>query len=205
MGNDVLPHIFEPFFTTKPLGQGAGLGLAQVHGIVAQHNGHIAVSSTVGAGTTFQILLPALGVEPGRAGSTGAGAAETLPHGAGEVVLLVEDDAALRASLRELLGEWGYCVVEAADGEAALACLMAGDLAIDAVLSDVVMPRLGGVALLSSLREVRHTVPVILMSGYAAADAQAAAAELGVFAWLAKPPDCVQLAHALAAAVRPQQ
>jgi PAS domain S-box-containing protein len=205
---DTMAHIFEPFFTTKEPGKGTGLGLAQAHGIVAQHDGHILVASEPGIGTTFSIFLPAHAV--------GAAAAATerspLPQGQGERVLIVEDDAVLRATLVELLTLWNYSVVQASNGEEALARLLvtpqdAEDPAtapakIDLILSDVVMPRLGGIGLAKALRLRGLHTPVILMTGHPMGEERVGLSTLGISAWLEKPPDSSALAQAIAAAVK---
>ena len=192
-----LERIFEPFFTTKEPGLGTGLGLAQAHGIVAQHEGQITVTSSPGEGTTFVVYLPAL-----------AGAADLvadappmqsgLPQGQGERVLLVEDDAVLRASLAHLIATWNYRVVEAGNGREALDLLAGGDQErIDVIVSDVVMPKLGGVSLVERLRRSGVRTPVILMSGHPMSEERAEIQEMRVTAWLDKPPSQWLLAQAL--------
>ena len=193
-----LEHIFDPFFTTKAPGRGTGLGLAQVYGIVAQHDGYITVASEPGAGTAFTIYLPAAtawaqaAVKP---------AVAALPLGQGQLVLLVEDDAAVRCSLAALLRGWNYQVVEAANGQEALACLAQPEQQVNVIVSDVVMPRLGGVGLVKALRSDGVATPIILMSGHTASDARAGMRDAGVLAWLDKPLSSPLLAEALARAV----
>jgi two-component system cell cycle sensor histidine kinase/response regulator CckA len=195
---EVLPHIFEPFYTTKPPDQGSGLGLAQVYGIVAQHEGHIDVEAQAGAGTTFTIYLPALAVPPVTPLSLDV---SIVPQGKGEVVLVVEDNVTLRATLRETLVEWGYQVREAANGVQALALLEEpGDVA-DLVLSDVVMPEMGGVALVHAMREREWVIPVILLSGYPQERDLTELRAYGVRAWLYKPPSMEELAKVVARAL----
>jgi two-component system, cell cycle sensor histidine kinase and response regulator CckA len=197
-----LPHIFDPFFTTKEPGKGTGLGLAQAHGIVAQHDGHITVASEPRVGTTFSIYLPALALAP--LGSSAAVDA-ALPRGSGERILIVEDNAELRTSLAELLQSLGYRVEEAANGEEALALLMdparRREAAVDLILSDMVMPHVGGAALLTALRRRGLAMPVILMSGHPLGEDIAALEQLGMAAWLDKPPGGLQLARAIAGAL----
>ncbi|MFN8469499.1 MAG: PAS domain-containing protein [Caldilineaceae bacterium] len=193
-----LAHIFEPFFTTKEAGRGTGLGLAQVQGIVAQHEGHIAVASEPGTGTIFTIYLPAVITHiPEEAEPP----VPLLPEGRGECVLLVEDDEAVRSSMAALLEGWNYRVVQAANGQEALVCLARPWQQVDVILSDVVMPRLGGVGLVKALRKDGVTTPVILMSGYVEGGARAGLKGAGVLAWLDKPPSSAALAGAIATAV----
>ena len=196
---DHLARIFDPFFTTKEPGKGTGLGLAQVHGIVALHDGHVAVESELGAGTTFTIYLPALmAAEPGRAAAT---AATVLPQGHGERILVVEDEPAVRASVIELLEQWNYGVDQAANGEEALAYLVRQRGQVDLIISDVVMPRLGGIGLVKALRQHGVRTPVILMSGHTAGEERAGLEEAGLAAWLDKPPSSWLLAQAVAQAL----
>jgi two-component system, cell cycle sensor histidine kinase and response regulator CckA len=195
-----IAHVFEPFFTTKEPGKGTGLGLAQAHGMVAQHDGHIVVSSEPGVGTTFSIYLPAQRMTA-ETGGSGAGR-PGMPEGRGERVLLVEDDMTLRTSLAELLELWGYRVVQATSGEDALTLVQRGT-AVELVLSDAVMPRLGGIALAKSLRHAGLQMPIILMSGHPLDEEQVNWQRLGVTAWLEKPPHTLQLAQAIAQALHP--
>ncbi len=161
--DEVLAHIFEPFFTTKGPGKGSGLGLAQVHGIVAQHDGQITVETRVGKGTAFHIYLPALELRP----MIDVEDTAQLPMGHGETLLLVEDNEAVRKALAHSLEQLAYRVVTAADGQEALALLdkTAEDLAL--VISDVVMPGMGGVALVRSLRRLGWNKPIIMLTGHA--------------------------------------
>ena len=159
-----LPHIFEPFYTTKPEGKGTGLGLATVYGIVKQNNGFVWVYSEPGLGTTFKIYLPRVqqkskplaAVEP----------LEASPRGC-ETLLLVEDEAAVRQSSREFLVLCGYIVLEARDGEDALRLARDYRGRIDLVVSDVVMPRMGGPSLAKQLAAERPETQVLFVSGYA--------------------------------------
>ena len=165
MGMDVATQerIFEPFFTTKVKGKGTGLGLSTVYGIVRQSGGHIEVRSALGRGTTFEIILPQVSATvPARAERV-IGA--TIPRGT-ETVLVVEDEDAVRHIVRRVLEEQGYAIVEARDGHDALrVCAQRGD-EIDLVLSDVIMPGMGGRQLARALAATNPALPVLFMSGY---------------------------------------
>ncbi len=158
---EVLPRIFEPFFTTKPRGLGTGLGLAQVYGIIQQHGGAIGVETEVGKGTTFRVYLPfceeAVACEEAEAGISAV-------MGRGETVLLVEDSAPLRAAGRTVLEQLGYRVLEAENGRQALEIYAAEQ--VDLVLTDVVMPGMGGAALVEALRKRNPALKAIAMTGY---------------------------------------
>ncbi|HEX7625205.1 MAG TPA: ATP-binding protein, partial [Anaeromyxobacteraceae bacterium] len=158
---DVLPHVFEPFFTTKEKGKGTGLGLAMVYGAVQQSGGSIEVASAPASGATFTIHLPRVAAEPAAARPE----PEPVPLGHGERVLVVEDESQLRAMVRRVLTDGGYEVLEAAHGEEGLKVFRERGDGIDLVLTDLVMPGVGGLALGRALRE-RSAVPILFMSGY---------------------------------------
>jgi signal transduction histidine kinase len=164
MTEPVLAHIFEPFFTTKGVGAGTGLGLATVYGIVEQSGGKIWVDSTPGVGTTFTVCLPAATAnEIGRPDGD-RGLART---GGSETILLVEDNDAVRALAREALTGDGYDVVEATNGREALSAIEGRVDRIALVVTDVVMPVMGGRELVDRLRAARPEIKVIFTSGYA--------------------------------------
>jgi signal transduction histidine kinase/CheY-like chemotaxis protein len=162
MSKDTLEHIFEPFFTTKDPGKGTGLGLATVYGIVKQSRAHITVYSELDKGTTFKIYFPSLDKAIPLSRSLPFAAA---PKGEG-TVLLVEDEPALRVLAAESLRKLGYNVLQAANGLEALAVADGYIGHIGIVVTDVVMPRLGGPELVARLREKRDGFSVIFMSGY---------------------------------------
>jgi PAS domain S-box-containing protein len=164
MDADTLGHIFEPFFTTKEEGKGTGLGLATVLGIVKQNGGHVVVESERGQGSVFKIYLPSVAPKPEAVG--GAAAARTSARGGSETVLLVEDDAQLRAILRELLVDAGYSVLEAEGPQEALTLGLSLVSPAQLVLTDVVMPRLSGCALAEQLAAVSPGTKVLYMSGH---------------------------------------
>jgi PAS domain S-box-containing protein len=160
-------RIFEPFFTTKGLGRGTGLGLAMVYGFVKQTGGHIEVESTVGRGTTFKVYLPC--TDEAIPGGRSSQDLVTMPGGA-ETILLVEDQDAVRSYARHVLLAGGYTVLEARDGEDALAVARQGQDPIHLLVTDVVMPRMSGRQLADLLTRERPEMRVLLMSGHADED-----------------------------------
>jgi two-component system cell cycle sensor histidine kinase/response regulator CckA len=156
-------HIFEPFFTTKEQGKGTGLGLATVYAIVKQVGGFIWVYSEPGHGTSFKIYLPRVLAESGAAQSSQPG--ESMPRGT-ETVLVVEDAASLRTVIRQMLMRLGYQVLDAADGELALKLAQRHRGPIQLLLTDVVMPVLGGRQLMERLAKLRPETKVLFTSGY---------------------------------------
>ena len=203
---EALPHIFEPFFTTKEPGQGTGLGLAQVYGIVKQHQGDIKVKSKLGHGTTFTIHLPALSC-PAEAVLEND---TPLTKGHGETILVVEDNIATRNALTDSLEMLGYQVLTAANGQEALVTIAehgtidkkADGIAL--VLSDVVMPDMGGIALLHALQQQNLAIKVLLLTGHPLKQELENLKKEGLAGWLSKPPDLGVLAEAIASALHPQ-
>jgi signal transduction histidine kinase/ActR/RegA family two-component response regulator len=185
-------HIFEPFFTTKGPGEGSGLGLAQVYGIVKQHHGHIEVSSWPGKGTTFTFYLPALPVVQPEAEAPGE---LPLQHGQNELILVVEDDEIVRGALVSGLGMMNYRIIEAGNGRQALEILAERSDEIALVLSDLVMPELGGRELLKHLAESGPPCKVILMTGYPLGEEVIELSDQGMFDWFRKPVDLNRLAQ----------
>jgi two-component system cell cycle sensor histidine kinase/response regulator CckA len=165
VGIDPANHarIFEPFFTTKEPGKGTGLGLSTVYGIVQQSGGHVTVDSAAGRGATFAVYLPRhVGSEPAPAPKQDR---RKLPGGT-ETLLLVEDEAAVRSSARRLLERQGYHVLEARHGADALRIVEESSRPIDLVVTDLVMPEMGGKELAERLRTHRPGLKVLFMSGY---------------------------------------
>jgi two-component system cell cycle sensor histidine kinase/response regulator CckA len=167
MTPEVQARIFEPFFTTKPVGQGTGLGLSTVYGIVKQSDGFIWAYSEPGLGTTFKIYLPEA-ARPARLQPPPAGNGDL--RGGAETILIVEDEAMVRALAARSLREHGYRVVEARTSGEALAYVQQNPDGVDLVLSDVVMPAMGGRELSQRLGRVAPTLPVLFMSGYTGED-----------------------------------
>lgn len=165
MDEETRSHIFEPYFTTKAIGKGSGLGLATVYGIIRQSGGDVRVASDPGRGSTFTILLPrSTDAEPS---AEDVEPTPDIPGGGRETVLLVEDEEPVRVLLRETLEEAGYTVLEAPDGEEALAIVSRRAQKIHLLLSDVVMPKMGGRELADRVTSLRPETKVLLMSGYA--------------------------------------
>jgi PAS domain S-box-containing protein len=155
-------RIFEPFFTTKEIGRGTGLGLATVYGIVKQSGGHISFRSDLNSGTTFTILLPRIEERPEALESRGD---QEFTHG-NETILVVEDDPGLRCAIQEILGTAGYTVLTAENGGEAIRISERHEGHIDLLLSDVIMPKIGGVEVASQVSKLRPNTKILLMSGY---------------------------------------
>ena len=179
-----LPHVFEPFFTTKAPGEGTGLGLAQVYGIVKQHDGYIDVTSERGKGTTFIIFLPA---SERQAGSGLAYFSVEAEHGAGETILVVEDDEATREAVAEILKSLKYQVISATAGKQAMEIYDRDPDGIDLILSDLVMPDMGGRALYEVLSQKYEGVKMLMMTGYPLGVDTRELLDRRKVAWLQKP------------------
>ena len=207
---DVLPRVFDPFFTTRRERGGSGLGLSTVHGIIRQSDGFLAVDSLVGEGTRVRIYLPRYDVdemascEPRKAVATDA-SQQPAPPLVDRTVLLVDDEEGVRRLAARALAKAGWTVLSAASGEAALALLSErGDAkAIDALVSDVVMPGMDGPALVVAVRALFPHVPVILASGYAEESVRGSLAT-GDVAFIPKPYSLKILVTTLEALARRQ-
>jgi CheY-like chemotaxis protein len=182
---EIRDRLFEPFFTTKAAGKGTGLGLAMCYGIVTQAGGAITVESEPGAGARFHVLLPRTNdAEP-----EGAEAAKEYGAqiGRSERVLLVEDESQVRAIAARVLRQIGCTVVEAGSGEEALALLEGVDTRFDLVVTDMVMPRVGGRAVAERARQRVPGISVLLMSGYTEEIASVASSVGADTGFIAKP------------------
>jgi len=183
MSPAVLDRIFEPFFTTKPRGQGTGLGLAVVHGIVHAHDGAIEVASTPMTGSTFHVYLPTF---TSRIDAEPAQLATDLP-GAGQQILYVDDEESLVYLIRRVLERLGYRVTGFTDPEAALAAFRASPDVFDAVVTDLSMPSLSGHDFAKQVLTIRPRVPVVMTSGYVRQEDRALAMASGVRELVMKP------------------
>ena len=163
MTSEVMARAFEPFFTTKETGQGTGLGLSQVYGFVKQSRGHISVYSEVGEGTTVKIYLPRLLGEEAASERKKTNPTRARP---GECILVVEDEADVRAYVVETLQQLGYDVLEAADGKSAIGLMNHHDGEIELLLTDVVMPGMNGRELAAEARRHHPKLRVVYMTGY---------------------------------------
>ena len=163
MDAETRARIFEPFFTTKEAGRGTGLGLATVYGIVNQSGGHIWVYSEVGKGTTFKIYFPATAAEPEPSRISHEPQLALAGH---ETILLVEDEASLRSLIEQVLSSQGYKVLVATMGEAALDLVRRHKGKIDILITDVVMPKMGGQLLAEQLAQSHPEMKIVFMSGY---------------------------------------
>jgi PAS domain S-box-containing protein len=194
----VLERMFDPFFTTKGVGDGTGLGLSLVHGIVADFGGAIDVTTQAGVGTTFTVWLPASGETP-RLLAEPAG---ELPQGNGETVMIVDDQRSLVALAEETLAALGYEPVGFDSSVAALQAFRAEPQRFDLVVTDETMPDLAGVELAREIRRVRPELPIVLMSGYSGAQLTERARAVGVAELLRKPLVRRDIAEALGRALR---
>ena len=166
IAKDALPHIFEPFYTTKDAGEGTGIGLALVYGIVQQSDGEIWAESELGAGTSVHICLPLQGQ---RAEEVSVAPEGDAPGGS-ESILVVDDDPLVRRLTSRTLRRYGYAVEEVASGQEALDRVDGGSQGFELIISDIMMPGMSGHALLDQLMTRSHTPKVMLMSGYDASD-----------------------------------
>jgi two-component system cell cycle sensor histidine kinase/response regulator CckA len=195
---EVKAHIFEPFYTTKEIGQGTGLGLAQVYGIIEQHEGYIDVETEPGQGTTFILYFPSMAAQENLADLPNK---DELQKGQGQLILLVEDHDTTRQALFDSLEMLEYKVVEAANGREAMAILEKLKTEIDLVVSDIVMPEMGGVSLLHAMREQNITTPLIFLTGHPLDHEIEDLPNFGLTGWLLKPPNLTALSNLVAQAL----
>jgi CheY-like chemotaxis protein len=177
-------RIFEPFFTTKAVGEGTGLGLAVVHGIVSAHHGAISVESEPGVGTTFHLYFPTS--EAAAFVPAFDSTAPALLRGQGRHVLYVDDDEVMVLMVERLLGRAGFHVTCCADARAAITCVQATPERVDVVVTDFNMPEFSGLDLAEALAKMRPGLPVVISSGYISDDMRERARVAGVHSLLNK-------------------
>ncbi|MCA1989347.1 MAG: PAS domain S-box protein, partial [Desulfarculus sp.] len=187
MDPETQSHIFEPFFTTKPMGEGSGLGLSTVYGIVTNHGGRILCESLPGQGAVFTIFFPAMATSAIPTPEPTDQAPDTIRRGRGETVLVVDDEEGILDACREALQSLGYQVVTANSGERAMEVFGADPMAVDLVVMDLGMPGLGGLDCLRLMRALRGEIKVLVATGYAEDQVLDQLRELGVREVLAKP------------------
>jgi two-component system, cell cycle sensor histidine kinase and response regulator CckA len=192
---EIVERIFDPFFTTKPVGKGTGLGLSTVLGIVRSHEGYIRVESEPDRGTTFQIYLPALAQST--ASAPAPAPLPATPRGEGELVLVVDDEPAVRIAAKAVLEAAGYRTMQAADGTEALAAYAQNKDEIRVILTDMTMPYMDGVALIRALARMGSRIPVLASTGHSEKSRIAELKELGVIDILHKPYPAGVLTRAL--------
>ena len=184
MPPEVIDRAFEPFFTTKDVGKGTGLGLSTSQGIVRSHGGVMEVSSELGVGTTVTLLLPA---SPQATVEVLLDTEPNLPRGHGQLVLVVDDEVALRQVAGQMLETFGYRALVAADGAQAIELYRERRAEIDAVVTDMMMPNVDGVTLIAALRAIDPDVRIAVASGVNTPNLVSDARRLGAEHWLAKP------------------
>ena len=187
-------RIFDPFFTTKAVSHGTGLGLPTVLGIAKSHGGFVTLESEVGSGSVFSVHLPVAAAEV-PAGTIEPPAA--LPGGNGELVLVVDDEPAIRVSMRRVLERRGYRVLVAADGREALGVFLREREALRVVVTDLMMPEMGGLALVQALRELKPELAILAVTGLEGVEQREALRALGVTGLLPKPYSPMELCEAL--------
>ncbi|MEM7033825.1 MAG: response regulator [Chloroflexota bacterium] len=190
---DNLPHIYEPFFTTKDIGQGTGLGLAQVYGIIKQHNGFIHVESRLNQGTTFILYLPVTLEQEALLPK----AEDDVPKGNNQVILLVEDDPAVLEVTKSMLTYLGYRVICATNGEEALTICQNQHQNIDVLITDITMPKMSGLVLAQTLTEGNTAIKIIVTSGYMLEADDETLLKNGITCQLPKPVEIETLAQTL--------
>ena len=197
MDSETVDHIFEPFFTTKAPGEGTGLGLATVYGIVKQHNGHVVCRSVPGEGTTFEIYFPALvSKEEPKEPIVG-----TLPRGGSETILLVDDEELIRDVGSKILTKAGYKVITASNGKEAVEVYKQRKDEVSLVILDLIMPEMGGKQCLETLLEFDPSAKVIIASGYFPSEETKAVLASGAEGFINKPYNISQLLEIVSKAI----
>lgn len=191
---EVLDRIFEPFFSTKQTGQGTGLGLSTVLGIVKSHGGFVNVQSKPGHGSQFQVYLPAQETT-----ETKAEVEQSLPQGHGELILVVDDEPAIREITKTSLENYNYQAITASDGIEAIALYVENRPQISLVLTDMVMPVMDGMTTIRTLKKINPDVKIVAVSGLPTSDIIKNAQDIGIKAFLSKPYTANQLLQTISA------
>jgi len=192
MDKETMDRIFDPFFTTKEMGRGTGLGLASTYGIIKAHGGYIDVESELGRGTTFTIYLPASEKKVQKAVET----AKQIIEGRG-TILFVDDEAVILDMGVKVLKRFGYTVLEAKGGREAVEIYKAKKDAIDLVILDMIMPKMGGGEAYDRMKEINPNVKVLLSSGYSIDGQATEILERGCDSFIQKPFDMKELSQAI--------
>ena len=192
MDSEIIDQIFEPFFTTKPAGEGTGLGLSVVHGIVKKFNGVIFAYSEAGQGTTINILVPCSGADDSNSRSDVSAIA-----GGTERLIIVDNEPAIAETMTTILTRVGYRVTVFADGQEALAAVTDNPDRFDLMITDHTMPKVTGLELAKRIRQAGIGIPVILATGYLSREVENAARNAGVSATIAKPVNAYRLSRAI--------
>lgn len=198
MTPETVSRVFEPFFTTKPRGEGTGLGLSVVHGIVREHDGAIVIDSTPGVGTRVDVYLPEAGVDS----DSDAALVTHITQGSGERILVVDDEEVIARSTTQLLERVGYVVTTHRDPVAALHLFCEQPTNFDLVLTDLTMPTMTGVDLACRMLEVDPSMPIIVMSGFSGTWSAESLKAMGIAGLLQKPLGVSDLTSAIQAALR---
>jgi PAS domain S-box-containing protein len=198
MSKEIIDRIFDPFFTTKEVGKGTGLGLSTAQGIITSHGGFLSVASNLGEGSTFTIHLP---VHPSEAAAIPAPEDAAPPHGNGELILVVDDDASISSITRQTLEVFGYEVLTAEDGAQAIGVFSRHQTEVALVVTDMAMPIIDGAALIAALSRMTPDVRIIATTGNASAVSMSRIARTGVTHILTKPYPAEQLLRAVAEAL----
>jgi PAS domain S-box-containing protein len=193
MEKETLEHIFDPFYTTKEVGKGTGLGLAIVYGIVKNHEGYVMCYSRPGSGTSFRIYLPSLEAATEHEVSVESQAAKSPVMGGDETILLVDDEEFIRELGVDVLGQSGYTVLTASNGEQALEVYRREGERIDLVILDLIMPGMGGGKCLEGLLKIDPQAQVLIASGYSPDASTQGTLEAGAAAFINKPYDTKKL------------
>jgi CheY-like chemotaxis protein len=197
MAAETLERIFEPFFTTKKPGEGTGLGLSVVDGIVKDHGGTIRVESEPGHGTTVRILLP-LQSAPAEAE---VAPAQVIPLGHGERILFIDDEPVLCTGAKKLLEKLNYVVTTETNAPAAVALFKSDPSRFDLVVTDLTMPAMSGVDVAAELLRARPGTPVVLSTGFSSSLTMDSVRALGIRELVAKPLSVAELAQTVHAAL----